>query len=789
MERQLEEKVAFFECLKSYTNDDGEDDALDADEEEYRQNIRAFYSDASAASKSTSPTLPKRLGATSGETVSDPIPSKNDPEVEIISVTPRRNNSRTSGPNLEISPSLGDNTVPETTAASRQPQRRTTRSMHSSLLSRHSSPQSDPSPSVRMGKRKREAPLKLAPEARRIFKNLLFFYIPNDDINPARRLQIRKAREHGAAWCRNLSEATHIIVDKKLTYTDIERQLQDDPRWSEKVLVNENYPIDCLKHRIIANPDQRHYKVPGVPTAAEKPAGATEALLSDDPDASLELKPRRRKSTRRPHSPVLSTQSRSQGSSQGSTAPVALSKTSEENGISDNNQSAQAQNGVLPQKPAAETEVDDELTQCISEMKASGNTDILACSLIDEDDTADLLLPDEAEVPSDYTNSDDRRSWKRRTRSSVGSSKSKNPAWQEKFICMKGGTKDNTDNNPNAETIKVLQAMLDQHTLSGDDFRIRAYRLAIATLRAQSKKICTAEEARALPHIGRIADKIEEIVNTNRLRQLEYALDDPQRKIIGLFLQIYGVGQIQAHKWLAQGFRTLDDLKNKADLNTNQRIGLEHFDDLNTRIPRREVEALASCVRETARTIDRNVELIMGGSYRRGADSSGDIDLIITKKGTTSTSQLAPFLNRLVDTLTRGGFLTVALASHHGGIDDSDGGSKWHGCCVLPERAFPGPPSEYRPIWRRIDLLLVPQTELGAALIYFTGNDIFNRSIRLLAQKKGMRLNQRGLFSNVLRGQGNTRVNEGTLLEGRDEKRIFEILGVRWREPHERWCG
>ncbi|KAI1808323.1 hypothetical protein F4811DRAFT_502061 [Daldinia bambusicola] len=795
MERQLEEeKVAFFECLQSYTNDDGEDDSLGADEEAYRQKTRSFYTvvDPTSSENLSSPTLPKGFGvdAISGGPVPDPIPSKDDPEIEIISVTPRCKSSRTVRPSLRISPSLGDNTVPETTAAARQPQRRTTRSMHSSLISRHSSPQSDPSPSVRVGKRKKEAPLKLAPEARQIFKGLLFFYIPNDDINPARRLQIRKAREHGATWCRKLSEATHIVVDKKLTYADIERQLQDDPKWSEKVLVNENYPIDCLKHRIIANPDQRQYKILGTPTVAEQPAvGTIDPSLSGDPDASLELKPRRRKSARRHQSPVLSTQSRSQDSSQRGAAVASSSQKQQADVISVNGQPAQAKNGVSPPKQTAEIEVDDELTQCISEMKATGTNGILDGSLIVENDTAGLTLTEEMEALSDSGNSDDKRPWKRRTRSSIGNSKGKDPAWQEKFICMKGGTKDDTDNNPNAGTIKVLQEMLDQHTLTGDNFRIRAYRLAIATLRTQPKKICTAEEARTLPHIGRIADKIEEIVNTNRLRQLEYALDDPQGKIIGLFLQIYGVGQIQAHKWLAQGFRTLDDLKNKADLNVNQKIGLEHFDDLNTRIPRREVEALADCVRETAAAIDRNIELIVGGSYRRGAESSGDIDLIVTKKGTSSTSQLAPFLNRLVDILTREGFLTVALAAHHSGVDDVDGGSKWHGCCVLPERAFPGPKSKYRPVWRRIDLLLVPQTELGAALIYFTGNDIFNRSIRLLAQKKGMRLNQRGLFGNVLRGQGNTKTNGGTLLEGRDERKIFEILGVRWREPHERWCG
>ena len=84
--------------------------------------------------------------------------------------------------------------------------------------------------------------------------------------------------------------------------------------------------------------------------------------------------------------------------------------------------------------------------------------------------------------------------------------------------------------------------------------------------------------------------------------------------------------------------------------------------------------------------------------------------------------------------------------------------------------------------------MLVPSTERGAALLYFTGNDIFNRSMRLLASRKGMRLNQRGLYRDVMRGGGRQKLSEGELVEGRDERVIFDVLGVRWREPHERCC-
>jgi len=82
----------------------------------------------------------------------------------------------------------------------------------------------------------------------------------------------------------------------------------------------------------------------------------------------------------------------------------------------------------------------------------------------------------------------------------------------------------------------------------------------------------------------------------------------------------------------------------------------------------------------------------------------------------------------------------------------------------------------------------VPWKERGAALVYFTGNDIFNRSLRLLASKKGMGLNQRGLWKDTMRGPGRVKITRGTLVASESEEEIFSILGVPWRPPHLRNC-
>lgn len=342
------------------------------------------------------------------------------------------------------------------------------------------------------------------------------------------------------------------------------------------------------------------------------------------------------------------------------------------------------------------------------------------------------------------------------------------------FSCMKKHDGSSNENNPNDRTIETLTKMADYYDRIRDQWRTVAYRRVISVLKRQPRKITTKEEAYQLKFVGiRLSEKIEEIVLTNRLRRLDNALDDPTDQILQKFMGIYGVGVVQASRWVNSGYKTISDLLDKAKLSDNQRIGISHYDDFASRVPRAEVKRHGEVVSEALRKIDPGFQVEVMGSYRRGANDSGDIDLMITKPDTKIEIIRQIILDSLVPRLTDQGFLKACLATTH-----RDTGTKWHGCSALPGST----------IWRRIDLLLVPWDEMGAALIYFTGNDLFNRSIRLLASKKGMRLNQRGLYKNVMRGPNRIKMTEGELVEGRSERRIFEILGVPWRPPHHRVC-
>ncbi|ROT36943.1 hypothetical protein SODALDRAFT_314645 [Sodiomyces alkalinus F11] len=663
-------------------------------------------------------------------------------------------------------------------------------------------------------KRKRDAAIKLVPENQQIFKGFSFYFIPNDDIAPARRIRIRKAQEHGATWTRALKQASHIIVDKSLCWKNIEPILSSANGAPSAVLVNETYPLDCVEFRNLLNPNQNQYYVTGFPDLSSKKQPLVESAEPSPPaDSSLPLKPAPNNPKRCDYVPPPGTPSRDEES---------MEKSDREEGREEDGSSSQlwpstSTNGIsgVERRGSRDQERgnrtsesgpiqrDDELSEYISQMQQ-----LRGLPLEEDEEEAGPHDASEQAASSDDGSADDRSPKKQRP---TRSSNRKDITWEDRFACHRAGTKVGHRENPNARTIEVLQHMCDYYSRTNDTWRPIAYRKVISLLKRQRTKITTAAQAIRLPGVGtRLADKIEEIVATDRLQRLENASKDPADEALQLFLKIYGVGTAQAARWVAQGYRTLDDLRAKARLSASQRVGIDHFDDLNTRIPRWEVEALASVVRAAAAQVDPNMGLIVGGSYRRGAESSGDIDFILTKPGTSSAGELFPLLRALTQALEAQGFLVATLAAtrhRHAGDGGGGGGGKWHGCCVLPLSVA----SRYRkstnvnanvtdgdnttattesrpPIWRRIDFLVVPETELGAALIYFTGNDIFNRSMRLLASRKGMRLNQRGLYRDVLRGPGRAKVTDGELVEGRDERRIFDILGVQWREPHERWC-
>jgi DNA polymerase IV len=186
------------------------------------------------------------------------------------------------------------------------------------------------------------------------------------------------------------------------------------------------------------------------------------------------------------------------------------------------------------------------------------------------------------------------------------------------FQCIDESDGSAKGTNPNKRTIEILSEMGDYYARMHDDWRSTSYRRAVATLRKQDKRVCFAYEAKKLPNIGdRLAEKIEEIVQTDQLKRLEYAKQEPGDVTLKLFLGVYGVGLKSAQQWVAKGHQTLQDLLDKENLTDSQRIGVNHHADFTQRIPRDEVRQHGDLVIKTAMEIDSELVLEIMGSYRR----------------------------------------------------------------------------------------------------------------------------------------------------------------------------
>lgn len=162
-----------------------------------------------------------------------------------------------------------------------------------------------------------------------------------------------------------------------------------------------------------------------------------------------------------------------------------------------------------------------------------------------------------------------------------------------------------------------------------------------------------------------------------------------------------------------------------------------------------------------------------GGSYRRGKAFCGDLDVVITHPdGQRHKGLLPKYIQYLKDIK----FLREDLVySVHSSEGTDSGVDTYFGLCTFPGR-------EQR---HRIDIKVYPREIYAFGLVAWTGNDVLNRRLRLLAESKGYRLDDTGLFFASHTSTGKRGVRSPSLCCW-TEKEVFDILGFPWLEPHER---
>ena len=304
----------------------------------------------------------------------------------------------------------------------------------------------------------------------------------------------------------------------------------------------------------------------------------------------------------------------------------------------------------------------------------------------------------------------------------------------------------------NEKLVGVLDELSSILMRQGEPFRAKAYREASDVIVRIEKDITDVEELHGMSRIGStIYNKLTEFINTGTLQVLEKERNNP----LNLLTKVYGIGPKKAKEFINNGWTTLDDLRaNPGSLTTAMKYGLIYFDDIESRIPRSEIQEYEMILGKYFTPLNNNDKFEIVGSYRRGNADSGDIDIIIT--GDTD-KVFKEFIDSLIESK-----LIVAILSR--------GKIKCLAISQLPGRKA-----------RRIDFMYSPLDEYAFAILYFTGSKIFNTIQRQRALDLGLTLNEHGFhkMSNCSKG-------EKLMKHFPTEESIFSRLGMEYIEPSQR---
>jgi DNA polymerase (family 10) len=306
----------------------------------------------------------------------------------------------------------------------------------------------------------------------------------------------------------------------------------------------------------------------------------------------------------------------------------------------------------------------------------------------------------------------------------------------------------------NKSVSRTLLEIADLLELKGENpFKIRAYRNAADIVSHAAEAVSALDEAalRGWNGIGKdLAGRIREIAATGDCGVRQDLLAEFPATLLDV-MRLQGVGpKTVAVLYKELGIKSLDDLAAAAKagriravkgmgskkeqlilqaIEERQRFAGRHLLSRATEMS----DAMVAYLKEQAPLAD----IATVGSVRRGAETSGDLDILASGAQTT-----------LADAFTRFPMVERVLAN---------GGTK---ASVLLRGGF------------QADLRIVTPEQRGAALQYFTGSKAHNIALRDRALERGFKLNEYGLFD----------AND-TAIAGATEQDIYEALGLAFIEP------
>ncbi|HEV3197036.1 MAG TPA: DNA polymerase/3'-5' exonuclease PolX [Bryobacteraceae bacterium] len=312
----------------------------------------------------------------------------------------------------------------------------------------------------------------------------------------------------------------------------------------------------------------------------------------------------------------------------------------------------------------------------------------------------------------------------------------------------------------NKEIARILFETADlMEIAAADGFRIRSYRNGATAVEGYPERIADilkdpARKVTDIPGIGKsLAQVLNEIVERRSCKQRDVLLEKFPPTALE-FLKIQGLGP-KGIALILEHFRitTIDELERlcqEQKLRDLPRMGakleekvlrsIAGYRQRSGRYLLSYAETMAEELIEELRQAPGVEAITPAGSLRRGRETVGDLDLLVT--GPEPAAALERFLAypRVEEVLAHGVNKASAKVGREG---------------------------------LQVDVRTLPPDTFGAAMQYFTGSKDHNVAVRTRAVKMGLKLSEYGLF----------RVEDDSKVAGATEAGVYEAVGLPWIPP------
>ncbi len=321
-----------------------------------------------------------------------------------------------------------------------------------------------------------------------------------------------------------------------------------------------------------------------------------------------------------------------------------------------------------------------------------------------------------------------------------------------------------------AELIDKLEQMASMLELTGANrFKVNAYAKAARAIKGASiDVIAHADDPKKLKEIDGIGSSIAESIGQYAESGTWDEFEELRQQVPAGLIQIMeipGLGPKTVRlMWTDLKIETVADLKKAIDdgsLEDLPRMGkktIENIKDAITfaeqsggRTPIGKALPLAEQIVEALREVKGVKQIQYAGSLRRGAETIGDIDILVSAKDPASVHKAFAELEGVEKVLVSGDTKSSVRMK-------------------LGKRQI------------QVDLRSIDDSAFGAALMYFTGSKEHNVRLREIALKKDLTLNEYGLFPND--DEDTPPQQRGVKpVASQTEEKIYKALGFEWVAP------